>query len=221
MGDFIELPSLSVAEYIEDGNVIAEAVNIPSNAGNGKLQLVIVAINPYYNQNSNGIVTPHLIFQFKNAPGIGRIHKTAAAASTNGYLNSSIRTYLRTEYLVGLCLAGVPSSVLWSLNRQVPWWNGYKDVYNTIKDKVWLPSEFEITGYNYARIEGQTHFAYYNSDDRRKKTVTGSQIANCYWTSASGDSTTYHAISKAGSQNKVENPAANTIQGIVPAFAIK
>jgi hypothetical protein len=218
MGDFIELPSLSVAEYTDGNVVIAEEVNIPSNAGDGKLQLVIVAINPNYGKNSNGTVTPHLIFQFKNVPGTGRMN-VAANAMTISYLNSPIRHYLASEYLLGLRLAGVPESVFWNITRKVPYIDlfGFLSRYNTITDKVWLPTEHEITGQATGQ-NGQTHFSYYNSNDRRRKVATGPDNNGCYWTSTS--SLNFHAIGSSGSTT-VGKPEANTKQGIAPAFAIK
>ncbi|MDR0540095.1 MAG: hypothetical protein LBG74_06300 [Spirochaetaceae bacterium] len=224
MGDFIELPSLFIAKYTDSNVVIAEEVNIPSNVGNGKLQLVIVAINPYYGKNSNGTVTPHLIFQFKNAPGTGKMNATTA--DTSGYSNSSIRYYLMLRYYLALVAAGVPESVFWNITRKVPYddpnfsWNNLLGFdYSTIKDYVWLPTEYEITGQATLQSSDQMHFSYYNSNDRRLKVVTYPDNNGCYWTSSSTRSAYFQAIGSSGTV--VAQLNSTTKQGIAPAFAIK
>jgi hypothetical protein len=214
LGDYVELPSLSVVEYNGNGG----AVDITSNADDGKLRLVVVGINPYYDKNGNGTTTPHLIFHFKDFPGSARMEATNTNA--NGYLGSEMRAYLTTNYWPALQAAGVPDTVVWPVSRRVANKGGFfADDTHTIEDKLWLPTEREMFGddwdadYNQETNINQTHFAYYDNDIKRIK-------SNQYWeASPSRAFTTRFCITYLGIATLPIN--ASMVYGCAPAFAVK
>jgi hypothetical protein len=148
LGDWVDLPSLSVAEYRRsDNNVIADAINITSNTDLGDhgklLRLIVVGNNSFH----SGAVywppetarfwndaTPHLVFQFQNIPGTARMQTGSAGG---GYKGSGMRGYLvKTEddpnsgkFLDGLKNAGVPEDWLFAPIRYVTN-NGKRYEYN-------------------------------------------------------------------------------------------
>jgi hypothetical protein len=119
IGDYIDLPALSVEAYSETGTEIAHAISITTNqritpsATNANndwgtngiyfLRILVVGINSFQGSRSytpeggtavsvdNGSV-PHVVFHFQNAPGSAKMEATATNA--NGYHGSAMRKYL-------------------------------------------------------------------------------------------------------------------------------
>jgi uncharacterized repeat protein (TIGR02543 family) len=195
LGDYVELRSLNVAEYNGNGGVI----NLYTNWNDGKLQLMVVGINSYYNKNGNGITTPHLIFHFKNYEGSARMEATDTNA--NGYLGSEMRTYLVNNFWPALKNAGVPDGVVWPVSRRLANKGGRVATgEDIIEDKLWLPGIKEIIGNdsnsgannNYETGTNQGVFGYYNSKEKRRK--LGGRWEGNWWTASPSDA--------AGSQDK-------------------
>ncbi|GHT49060.1 hypothetical protein FACS1894102_3170 [Spirochaetia bacterium] len=244
LGDWIDLPSLSVLG--DAGAAEINITNAPVNSGNSVLlRLVVIGINSFKDINDNGN-TKHVVFQFENIPVFRRmqLHYTdnynIPANNIAGYSKSEIRSYLTNRFLTGLTNAGVPSRILWAPERVVenvhfsddPWTqaNGTA-VLQTIVDKIWLPSGFEmgISGYGGEKAENQASFygndatKYYNDTNRKKYTTAG---ANSYWLASSyyqnQELIDYLTINADGDPDIpiVTNVAVNDI-GIAPAFCIR
>jgi len=116
LGDWIDLQSLTVDNYIRsDNNTIASVINASNtDTPNGKLlRLLVVGNNSFHsrgdynlnnayttnpnltdsNQNSMAYndATPHLVFQFQNIPGMA---KMTTGNEGGGYKGSGMRSYL-------------------------------------------------------------------------------------------------------------------------------
>jgi uncharacterized repeat protein (TIGR02543 family) len=214
LGDYVNLKSLNVAAY--NSNPVVGITN--TNAGNDKLRVMVVAINPYYNKNSNGTTTPHLIFHFKDFPGNARMEATDTNA--NGYLGSEMRTYLTGTYWPALQTAGVPDAVVWNISRRVANKGSGASGTHTITDKLWLPTERELFGSNTNSISthetdtNQTHFAYYDSNSKRTK-------SSYYWeASPYGPSSALSFCVVYYTGYEYVN-TASAVGGCDPAFAVK
>ncbi|GMO30078.1 MAG: hypothetical protein Pg6A_18830 [Termitinemataceae bacterium] len=216
MGDYVNLKSLYIADYI--GNPVVDITN--TDAGNDKLRVMVVSINPYYNKNGNGTTTPHLIFHFKDYPGTALME--GSETNENGYLRSRIRPYLTNVYWPALQTSGVPDAVVWNISRRVTNKGGYDaSGMHTIEDKLWLPTEREMAGINhrsnstYETDINQTHFAYYDSSSKRKKSAPESYrtASPCADLASSWCLITYEGYTSGG--------RALYLHGCDPAFAVK
>jgi uncharacterized repeat protein (TIGR02543 family) len=177
---------------------------------------MVVGINPYYGKNGNAD-TPHLVFQFKNYPGNGKMHLNDSGNNTGGYKLTEIRSYLLSNYWPALQTAGVPDSAVWAVKR-VGANDGAATGTNTIEDKLWLPTEWEMFGSNsisnsnYENSANQGRLGYYSSDDSRKKTdvyLTASPATEVYW---------WCGVTPNGSPTKWIEPKSSV--GVAPAFVI-
>jgi uncharacterized repeat protein (TIGR02543 family) len=214
LGDYVELPYLIVPEY--GGN--AGGINITSNANDGKLRVMVVSINPYYNKNGNGTSTPHLIFQFKYCPGIARMN--AGYTNAGGYKASQMRSYLLNSYWPALQTAGVPDSAVWAISRRVANGGSGATGADTIEDRLWLPTEWETnascveSSYDYEAYDGQGQpFSYYSDNNSRKK--------GTYWWNASPSRFNNYSFSVFRDDGNVSaNMNPQTANSVAPAFAI-
>ncbi|MDR0527169.1 MAG: InlB B-repeat-containing protein, partial [Spirochaetaceae bacterium] len=218
MGDYVELPSLSVAEYNGNwGNV-----SLTSNTGDGKLRVMVVGINSYYNKNGNGTSTPHLIFHFRNIPW--NVRMEATDTNQNGYAGSEMRKFLTPlngvsgsgNFWTGLKNAGVPENVVWKISRRVT--NSAAIVADTIEDYLWLPTEWEMTGSNATNHETDTNqgrFAYYGS-----RSKAGDATRGRYWIASLSGNAAFKCVEDWGA-NIYGIRASDVYTGCVPAFAVK
>jgi hypothetical protein len=134
LGDYVDLPSLSVAAY---GGSDGSGGGAFSNT---KARVQVVGVNSY---TKNGNTGKHLVFQFKDLMVNRRMNATDTNAG--GYAASEMRKYLTTvsgdnnsgKFLAGLLAAGVPQAALWAPSRVI---SGAA----AIADMVYLPSYWEI-----------------------------------------------------------------------------
>ncbi|MDR0526340.1 MAG: InlB B-repeat-containing protein, partial [Spirochaetaceae bacterium] len=209
LGDYVNLKSLNVAAY--NSNPTVSITN--TNAGDDKLRVMVVGINPYYNKNGNGTSTPHLIFHFKNPPGNARMEATNT--NQNGYLGSEMRTYLTGTYWPALKTSGVPDAVVWNISRRVINKGEGASGTHTIADKLWLPTLREMTGASwgegwktiYETEANQGRFAYYDSKY---------SIDNWLASSNPNDTKSFVASFRGG-----YGEYASVVLGCAPAFAVK
>ncbi|MDR0527829.1 MAG: DUF6273 domain-containing protein [Spirochaetaceae bacterium] len=215
LGDYVNLKSLYVSEYNGNGGAVSVT---NTNAGSEKLRVMVVAINPYFGKNGNGMATPHIIFHFKSYPGDSRINQVDNNAG--GYAASEMRIYLSGNYWKGLKDAGVPDGVVWAISRRVA--NGGSGVTgaDTIQDKLWLPTElemFENGNYStsYESRGNQGYFAYYETNAERKK------IPNWYWlaTPSKYNNERFCLVGLNGDIHANQN--SNFSGGVAPAFCVK
>jgi hypothetical protein len=153
------------------------------------LRLIVVGRNSFntnYSGNTGYAVTannnggPHLVFQFQHIPVLRRMNETYT--NNGGYRESEMRKYLvpatdddaSGKFLAGLAAAGVPENILWAPARYLVNDGVDPSGVDEIKDKVWLPSFWEILGYMdvltvYETAQNQTRLEYYNNPNNRRK----------------------------------------------------
>jgi hypothetical protein len=236
LGDYIDLPSLTIAGYPTDTSLGAYGKLSATDqelTGHGRLlRLIVVGINSFKSSglyNENPSAPNHVVFQFQNVPVSHRMNATGT--NVGGYSASEMRTYLMGDFLTGLTAVGVPASVLWAPSRRV--WNGFtqaeKDasatsstnsLMDTIMDTLWLPTAWEMSGSNmyssstHETAVNQAHLAYYASDEACiKYNSTNGQAG--YWTASPAESTAASFCTYDGS-----NPA-DSGAGCAPAFCVQ
>jgi hypothetical protein len=243
LGDWIDLDSLTVARYhtgteapddANDSDSDTDRENGAINTSNtdvtkGKLlRLIVVGINSFDGINGNN--TPHVVFQFQNLPGTHRMNPTGT--NVGGYAASEMRAYLTGNFYTGLTAAGVPDAVVWAPIRQV--WNGFTQAeqnltastnttVDTITDKFWLPTEWEMSGANtwsvYEDSGNQARLDYYTDNASHIK-YNNSDAVWWYWKASpsSGFSTAFCMRYNGGGDSHV---SANSVAGVAPAFCVK
>jgi hypothetical protein len=198
---------------------------------------------PTYNGDGDGEYTypkaegegnppSHVVFQFQNLLVIHGMNSTNM--SVDGYPISLMRKYLvkvgedlkEGKFLAGLLGAGVPEGVLWAPSRMVSARTNYSSSSvgspAGIRDKVWLPTEWEMLGKQSNSLNDETKsnqawLEYYTSDASRKK-FDASQTAKPYWLASQGGSNySFCYVDNAGQLGK-ENSAF--MYGVAPAFCV-
>jgi hypothetical protein len=238
LGDYIDLPSLTVAATAQttqgtqsmtaaDRGAIS-ATNTALEEHGALLRLIVVGINSFNRRtDTTDSATPHVVFQFQNVPGLHRMNATNT--NTTGYLGSEMHAYLTGNFLDGLKLAGVPDTVLWSPKRLI--WKGYNLTgTHEVEDALWLPTEREMVGdgpYTYGTNSkeneetaiNQAHLEYYGSNSARIKYTVGN---NAMW---SWDASPYSgsAANFCGSDNDgaANYTIASSAGGFAPAFCVR
>jgi hypothetical protein len=222
LGDWIDLPApgFMVAPYNSDGAI----------SPTSPTPIMAVGINSFNGKNGNN--TPHVVFQFKNVPGTRRMNQTADG-NTGGYAASEMRAYLVPSnitgtgtFYAGLTAAGVPDAVVWAPSRRVANGGSGASGADTIADKLWLPTEFEIgnggTSYSSTTWEipaNQAYLEYYTNDSLRIK-YDSSNTAVGYW-DASPKATDAANFCIVGIDGTPNNALASSSGGVAPAFCVK
>ncbi|MDR2468262.1 MAG: DUF6273 domain-containing protein, partial [Spirochaetaceae bacterium] len=211
IGDYVILPSLSVAVYNSQGTAIT---------GLADQKVKVVGINPYAGKNLN---TPGalLVFQFEKIVTTRRMHLNANVS----YGETELRRYLTPvggatgsgNFYTGLVNAGVPEDVFWAPMRVIG--AKYGGSIESLQDKVFLPTVYEAFGYEYGgeTSGNQGRLSAYHDSDSRKKSGAG---ANEWWL-ASPDSSSSSYFGNVYTNGSVTSNIANTVLGLAPAFCIK
>ncbi|GMO34050.1 MAG: hypothetical protein Ta2F_10060 [Termitinemataceae bacterium] len=204
LDDYINLPSLTVA-----GDASVEAIDKTN------VRLIVIGINSFNGKNGNN--TPHVVFHFEDAPGKHKMNETND--NTTGYLGSAMREYIVNNFLTGLKNAGVPDEVLWPPSRCVASrGDGTPPTPQTVKDDLWLPTAWEMTGEQIVSFEtssNQVSFAeHYESDTARKKNGEWYWLASPY-----ADSGLYFCGVNGYGSPAIYN--ASQVGGCAPAFCVK
>jgi hypothetical protein len=224
LGDWVDLDSLAVnADSAGTPNTnygyIFETANTDLGAHGKLLRLIVVGKNSFTGINSNN--TPHVVFQFQNVPGYHRMNPTNT--NVGGYAASEMKAYLIGNFYTGLTAAGVPDGVVWEPRRAV--WNGYgSTTVDTITDKLWLPTEWEMfdasISSTYENSGNQAWLEYYTDDLSRIK-YNSSNTAVWYreaspMTPLGG--TMFADVHESGFSAGFSASAAG---GVAPAFCVK
>ncbi|GMO40473.1 MAG: hypothetical protein Ta2F_16620 [Termitinemataceae bacterium] len=214
LGDYIDLSPLSV---VGDAGHTTDPTYGYINAKRD-LRLIVIGINSFNGKNGN--YTPHVVFHFEKVPGKHKMNDIYY--NTTGYLDSKIRGYILDNFLPGLKNAGVPNDVLWSPSRRVASSGVGSAVPQTITDKLWLPTEWEMIGttrYSVASCENagnQVSFTgYYKGDTERIKN------SEWYWSASPNSDTFPLCFCYVGSDGSASFGGADTVGGCVPAFCVK
>jgi hypothetical protein len=233
-GDWIDLDGgLQIAAYDDkgfDSNKVPNWNTLLTPESQGTLsRLIVVGINSFKELNGNG-TTPHVVFQFQNIPHHHLMSTEYDSSSEGGYPDSHMLEYLREYFLPGLITAGVPDEVLWEPARMVSTriMGGNGDLAQ-IKEKLWLPTAWEMLGTNSTYVHGeaaanQTQLAYYNSQGRRVK-FDKSDAATPYWL-ASTTMSSEAAFAAVGNDGGVLVKVGSTVSagnaiGVSPAFCVQ
>jgi hypothetical protein len=198
--------------------------------------MVIVSKNGLKNKNGNTadhvIVQPRNVLSAMTSASAGGHYMESTNTNQNGYLNSKGRQFIINEVLTGLQNAGIPFNTdkILALTRKVANKGSGATGLDTITDKLWLPTEWEIFGANTyswssgspAEVEGtQGRLEFYQSaDDRIKYALIGGNVTAVYWWEASpyyNVSNYFCAVHTHGSVNSYN---ANIELGVAPAFPI-
>jgi hypothetical protein len=238
LGDYIDLPSLTVAAYEGNGAISVTNTDWGDERG-AKLRIIVVGINSFstvYSTNASYAVSennnvPHVVFQFQNLPGEQKINTTSINAG--GYVASMMRKYLMPieggssgSFYNGLIAAGVPADVLWGPKRSMA--KNYNDAAgascNIIQDVLWLPTELEMFGIqdDSSRSEtaaNQARLEYYDSDAKRIK-YDMSGKADHWWVASPYYDSAYYISLVAWTGWSTQTTAANG-NGVAPAFCVK
>jgi hypothetical protein len=249
LGDYIDLPSLTVAAYSGYGGInqtnaaLGYDADFKQDKGT-KLRIIVVGINSFNNRSSqpSGYTdTPHVVFQFKNLPSSQILFGITADVSS--YDKSIMRKYLTTEdsgsgnFLTGLKNAGVPAGVLWAPKRNLA--INYYDKAGAsclvLADLLWLPTEREVHGGGGNSAESETEanqarLEYYDSDAKRGKYDMGGASGSWWVASRSsyvvsmlGQNINYFyahiALNGTASWASYTQVAAD--DGVAPAFCVK
>ncbi|GMO29526.1 MAG: hypothetical protein Ta2F_04910 [Termitinemataceae bacterium] len=215
LGDYIDLASLTVAGDTGHGT---DANYGYINATSG-LRLIVIGINSFNGKNGNN--TPHVVFHFNDVPGKHKMNEDST--NTTGYLNSAMHSYVTGNFLTGLKNAGVPDGVLWQPSRRVASSGNGTPTAQTITDKLWLPTAWEMTGEQSGSVascetsSNQASFTgYYEDDNKRKKTGSGTWywLASPYSGLPSGFCLVY-------SNGVTQTLGANLAGGCAPAFCVQ
>ena len=159
LGDWIDLPHLTVQGNAGGGSI--DIGNIDLGANGKLLRLIVVGIDSFVTTNNNA--PAHIVFQFQNIPGTRRMSSSEWNNEGYGYNGNEMRHYLIGNFLRGLITAGVPENVLYAPTRYIVRGEGRDDA-QAIADFVWLPTMWELWGFNYFSNEieaNQARLEYY------------------------------------------------------------
>ena len=231
LGDYINLRSLYLS-----GSYVTNPIMI-DGTDERFLRVMVVGINSYKGLNGNGNEN-HLVFQFKNlfrsvngVPSRMNASKNTNSSADGGYGGSEMRTALTGTFYSALVHSntGIPASVIWAPNRIV---GEHVDAAyefvpaQTITDKVWLPTLWEVTGSNQYSggdatwgEENSGRLTYYSSAARRGHRLTESKGSGDGWFLASPieSSRMFARVNMVG--NITDSIEAHS--GVIPAFCIK
>jgi hypothetical protein len=192
---------------------------------NGKLlRLIVVGIDSFTATNKDS--PAHVVFQFQNIPGMRRMN--GSDSNAGGYRESEMRTYLTGNFLRGLIASGVPEGVLYAPTRYIANGGRSATAADTLADRLWLPTEWELfgenclsnstweTGANQARLE------YYEGDFWRVKYGADGK----WWWWLASPSVYLYAGSSAAFAEVVNSgyaghSYASGVDGCAPAFCVR
>jgi hypothetical protein len=244
LGDYIDLPALSVEAYPEGQgaiNILITPKPLPFAGYQGTLlRLIVVGRNSFNGINGNG-VSAHLVFQFQNLPGTHRMNGELDGddkalfsidedeipeeeTGNSGYADSEMRDYLRN--IKGPVVAGVPVSLLWAPKRAVA--HSYDDESiddaDSIFDNLWLPTVMELTGNESnsplsETAENQARLEYYTGNDKLIKYDASGNPANWWSASPGGEGSFRHGNGANGPMTG--SAPAQTELGFAPAFCVR
>ncbi|MDR2509076.1 MAG: chitobiase/beta-hexosaminidase C-terminal domain-containing protein [Spirochaetaceae bacterium] len=225
LGDYIDLKSLDVDA--PDGGGFSP-LNIAANSeitGHGKiLRIWVVGINSFNGKNDNEDV-PHIVFHFQNLPA-QYIMRTSGVS----YGGSAMQSYLNEEFQAGLFAAGVPldEDFVFAPKRVI--WTGSGSDTATIEDKLWLPTEWEMFGFNGSGAgysnesendENQAKLEWYIGAPLRRQKHLSSQQSTAYFLASPRATNPASESCGVDIEGTALSLAAYESCGVAPAFCVK
>jgi hypothetical protein len=236
IGDYFGLKFLTIAAGHDSGGAFSKSAN-EEISGHGRwLDLVIVSKNGLKNKNGNTVdhvvVQPRNVLSAMTSASGGGHYMESTNTNQNGYLNSKGRQFIINEVMAGLQNAGIPfdTDVILSLTRKVANKGSGATGVDTITDKLWLPTEWEIFGANtyswssgnQAEIEstqGRLEF-YQSAEDRIKYALIGGTVTAVCWWEASADCGNTSHFCDVHTNGGAGLSSASREFGVAPAFPI-
>jgi hypothetical protein len=250
LGDYIDLPSLSVAGYPTDAatagygkitnlsNAAIAPATLPFAGYEGAiLRLIVVGRNSFnaqgtYSGNGNG-TTAHVVFQFQNLPVSRRMNATDTNAG--GYKESEMRKYLvpyggsSGNFSTGLQNAGVPvnTDIIWAPKRYAANDGSGASAADLIDDKIWLPTERELFGtvsYSHETYEteaNQARLEYYADNGKRIKYLPNNTDTQWWGASPWSTHTDSFCCAWTGGSASADLSSSKPSYGCAPAFCVR
>jgi hypothetical protein len=216
LGDYVDLPSLSVAAYGGGGGAFT----------NVNARVEVVGVNSYNAKNGNGN-GKHLVFQFKDIVASRRMNATDTTAG--GYAASEMRTYLTGNFKNGLVDAGVPQAALWAPNRVI---GGASST--TVADSVYLPTLWEVSETNNSTLGGFTSTAITANEEtgnQGRLTIYGAGeggnnsrikgVTTWYWLASASTYSGSSFCNVGFNGNTGTYSASSSVGGLAPVFCVK
>jgi hypothetical protein len=227
LGDYISVYSLTVPASYDSGGAIYLSI---TDVIDGVPMTCFYIVAKNFMKGINGNTQDNVVFQSRHCLGFGDVtdahghYMNITNDNTTGYLNCKMRQYLVNSMQAALEVAGVPLAAHgYAPARRVSKGGSASNPgYDTIQDKVFLATEFEMFGaytYSNSTVEiNQGRLSLYQDNSKRvKKSKNGSSVY--YWVASpySGSSGNFAVVASDGSPS---NSTANRIGGVAPAFCV-
>jgi hypothetical protein len=227
--DYVDLVSLTVTAGYDAGGGITLSINDIVD-GAPMTRFYITAKN--FMKGKNGNTQDNVAFHSRHCLGYSGVtgadghYMNPSNDNTTGYLNCKMRQYLINNMAAALEAAGVPLAAHgYAPARRVSKGGAAADPgYDTIQDKVFLPTEWEMFGartYSNANAEAEAYqgrFTLYQDNASRVKKAKGN-VATVYWL-ASPYSGTAHIFTLVHSDGTPHYNSAYGAYGVAPAFCV-
>jgi hypothetical protein len=228
-GDYIDLVSLSVSAGYASGGAITLSI---SDVVDGAPMTRFYIVKKNHMKGINGNTQDNVAFHSRHCLGYTGVSGTdghymnSSDTNTGGYASCQMRQYLTNNIQAALEAAGVPLAAhgYAPARRVSKGGSASSPGYDTIQDKVFLPTEWEMYGartYSNANAEDgayQGRFSLYQDNAGRiKKTKDGT--ARIYWLASpySGSTHGFVGVSADGSPSLI---GAYSVRGLAPAFCV-
>jgi hypothetical protein len=221
----------SVSAGYDSGGAISMTSN-PDLGSHGKyMQWMIVGKNTWKGKNGNSF--DHVAIHFRNVLGYstetnaGGHYMNSSDTNSGGYLSCQVRQYILNNVLPALKNLGIPFDEEWmkAPKRLVSvGGTGSNPGANTITDKLFLPTEYEMFGTNgfsnsIAEVgTTQGRFTYYDSNDKRIK-YNKDDSPRPYWEASpySGSTGAFCCVSASGGYDHI---IASSVCGLAPVLCV-
>jgi hypothetical protein len=228
-GDYIDLVSLTVASGYASGGAITLTI---SDIVDGAPMTRFYIVTKNHMKGKNGNTQDNVAFHSRHCLGYDGVSGTdghymnSTNTNSGGYAECQMRQYLTNNMQAALEAAGVPLAAhgYAPARRVSKGGSAASPGYDTIQDKVFLPTEWEMFGtrtYSNANAEDETYqgrFSLYQDNAGRiKKTKDGT--ARIYWLASpySGGTGAFVRVAADGSTSYYN---ANLVRGLAPAFCV-
>jgi hypothetical protein len=229
LGDYVSLYSLTISSGYDSGGAISLTI---TDLVDGIPMTCFYIVEKNFMKGKNGNTQDNVAFHSKHCLGYTGVTGTDGhymnSSNTNvgGYDECKMRQYIINNVQAALEAAGVPLAAhgYAPARRVSQGGSAASPGYDTIQDKVFLPTEWEMFGartYANADAEAETYQGrfslYQDAAGRIKKAKDGA--AKYYWEASpySGSTYTFCRVNSSGAAN-ADN--ASYVYGVAPAFCV-
>jgi hypothetical protein len=207
IGDYLDLPSLTVADTVYSWNDTYQ-----------NLRLVLSGFNVYKGYGSPENTKNHILFTFKNCPLTRAIH--SSSSNTGGYNSTTMKTFLDVDFKAGL-IAALGGDFTYSVMRYM----SGKGTSGSCTASVFLPTLHEVSGYGFTTYSDdwdawanlRQYPIFRSSAEYLIKRYNGAR--QWWWvaTPYSGDTASFCAVHSTGT---ISVSSASSVGGVAPAFCV-